>query len=40
MEGLTATGELGELDPVELLIDKVVIDGDEIKVQFKAGVEI
>lgn len=31
---------LGELGEVELLIDRVVIDGDEIKVRFKAGVEI
>lgn len=37
MVGLDGLGELGE---VELLIDRVVIDGDEIKVRFKAGVEI
>ena len=31
---------LGNLDPVEMLVDKVIVDGDEIKVVFKAGVEI
>ena len=37
MVGVMAVGELGE---VKLLIDRVVVDGDEIKVRFKAGVEI
>ena len=32
--------DLKELGEAELLIDRVVIDGDQIKVRFKAGVEI
>ena len=40
MTHLTPMEGLGELGEAELLIDRVVIDGDQIKVRFKAGVEI
>ena len=40
LDSFIAMTPMDGLGEVELLIDRVVVDGDEIKVRFKAGVEI